>query len=78
MFDAIDFKWNEKEKGLIVVRKPIYHNEKIVDEQIEVTLDYTLSDFKNRKLMYEKMLSDVEILRCRLIEAQEEIEKGKK
>ena len=70
MFDAIDFEWNEREKGLVVTRKPIYHNEKIVDEQIEVTLDYTLSDFKNRKLMYQKILSDVEILRTRLIEAQ--------
>lgn len=70
MFDAIDFKWNEKETGLVVERRPIYCNEKMVDETIDVTLHYTLSDFKNRKSMYNKILGDVEILRSRLIETQ--------
>lgn len=70
MFDAIDFKWNEKEKGLVVERRPVYYNEKMVDENIDVSLHYSLSDFKNRKSMYKKMLEDVEILKNRLIETQ--------
>lgn len=77
MFDAIDFKWNEKEKGLVVERRPIYYNEKMVDEKIDVTLHYTLSDFKNRKSMYNKILGDVEILRNRLIETQKKTGEGK-
>lgn len=70
MFDAIDFKWDKKEKGLIVERRPVYYNEKMVDENIDVSLHYSLSDFKNRKSMYKKMLEDVEILKNRLIETQ--------
>ncbi len=71
------FKWDEKEKGLIVKRKPIYHNETMVDETIDVLLHYNLSDFKNRKSMYKKILEDVEILRNRLIETQKKEEKEK-
>lgn len=70
MFDAIDFEWNEKEKGLVVERRPVYYNEKMVDENIDVSLHYSLSDFKNRKSMYKKMVEDVEILKNRLIETQ--------
>lgn len=64
--------------GLVVERRPVYHNETIVNERIEVTLDYALSDFKNRELMYKKMLSDVELLRKRLIETQKVIGKEEK
>ena len=76
MFDAIDFEWNEKEKGLVVERRPVYYNEKIVDEKIDVSLHYSLSDFKNRKSMYKKMLEDVEILKNRLIKIQKQKGKG--
>lgn len=70
MFDAIDFEWNKKEKGLVVKRKPIYYNEHMVDETIDVSLHYEVSDFKNRKAMFKKMLEDVEELKKRLIESQ--------
>jgi len=70
MFDAIDFKWKKEEKGLVVERRPVYYNEKMVDENIDVSLHYSLSDFKNRKSMYKKMLEDVEILKNILIGTQ--------
>lgn len=70
MFDAIDFKWNEEKKGLVVERRPIYFNEKIVDETISVSLDYRSSNFKSRKAMYSKILEDVETLKNGLIKIQ--------
>lgn len=70
MFDAIDFEWDEKEKGLIVENRPIYYNGRLVNENIDVSLHYCLSDFKDRKSMYKKILEDVEILKNRLIETQ--------
>ena len=74
MFDAIDFEWDKEEKGLIVSRTPIYYNESKVDEKIDVLLNYRLSDFKNRKSMYEKILIDTEKLKNSLIEALKSIE----
>lgn len=76
MFDAIGFKWKE-EKGLVVERRPVYYNETMVDEKIDVSLHYSLADFKNRKSMYKKMLEDVEILRNKLVETQKEAERKK-
>lgn len=70
MFDAIDFKWDKEKKGLVVERRPVYFNEKIVDETISVSLDYRLSNFKSRKSMYSKILEDVEMLKNSLIKTQ--------
>lgn len=78
MFDAIDFQWNKKEKGLVVERRPIYYNERMVDEELDVSLHYRLSDFKNRETMYNKILADVETLKNRLIEAQKQTERKNK
>ncbi len=78
MFDAIDFKWDKKEKGLVVERRPIYYNERMVDEELDVSLHYRLSDFKNMETMYNKILADVEILKNRLIEAQKQTERKNK
>ena len=68
MFDVIDFEWEEK--GLVIERKPVYYNETLVDETINVSLNYSLSDYKNKELMYKKILEDVEILRNRFVEIQ--------
>lgn len=46
-------------KGLIVERTPIYYNERMIDEKINVTLNYQKSDFKNRKEMYNKISTDL-------------------
>ena len=73
MFDAIDFERDKEEKGLIVSIRPIYYNERKVDEKIDVLLNYRLSDFENRKSMYEKILIDTENLKDSLIKALKSI-----
>ena len=73
MFDAIDFEWDKEKKGLIVSRTPIYYNERKIDEKIDVILNYRLSDFKNRKSMYERILIDTENLKDSLIKALKSI-----
>ena len=65
------------EKGLVVERIPIYWNEKVVDETINVSLHYRLSNFKDREYMYDKMLNDIEEVRRNLIIAQENIRSDK-
>ena len=62
---------NEEDKGLIVTRTPFYSSkDEIINEHIDIIYNYYLSDYRNRKEMYEKMLSDMEILRERLNAAQ--------
>ena len=78
MFDAIDFEWDKKEKGLVLERRPIYYNERMVDEELDVSLHYRLSDFKNMETMYNKILADMKILRNRLIESQKQTERKNK
>lgn len=47
-------------KGLIVERTPVYWNDALVDEEINVNLYYTKSDYKSRKVMYKNILKDLE------------------
>lgn len=65
----------DKEKDTIIVeRRPTYWNNKVVDETIEVTLNYRASHFKTRKAMYKKIQEDLEKVQKSLIEAQKQIE----
>lgn len=50
---------SNEEYGLIVERIPVYWNDRVVDEKVNVSLNYRASDYKNRKAMYNAMLKDL-------------------
>lgn len=68
-----------KEKdGIVLERTPTYWNNKYVDEDINLTVQYRASNFKNRKALYKKMFDDIEKVKEILLEAQEMLEREEK
>ena len=68
----------EERDGLVVERIPTYWNNQCVDEDINVTLRYRASNFKNRKAMHKKIFNDIEKIKESLLEAQKMIEREEK
>lgn len=68
----------EEQDGLVVERIPTYWNNQCVDEEINVTLRYKASNFKNRKGMYKRIFDDIEKIKESLLEAQKMIEREEK
>ena len=68
----------EEQDGLVVEKIPTYWNNQCVDEEINVTLRYKVSNFKNRKGMYKKIFDDIEKIKEILLEAQKMIEREEK
>lgn len=65
----------EERDGLVVERIPTYWNNQYVDEDINVTVRYRASHFKNRKEMYKRIFDDIEKIKESLLEAQKSIER---
>lgn len=68
----------EEQDGLVVERIPRYWNNKCIDEEINVALQYQASHFKSRKEMYNRIFSDIEKIKESLLEAQKMIEREEK
>lgn len=68
----------EEQDGLVPERIPTYWNNQCVDEEINVTLRYKVSNFKNRKGMYKRIFDDIEKIKESLLEAQKMIEREEK
>lgn len=65
----------EERDGLVVERTSTYWNNQYVDEDINVTVRYRASHFKNRKEMYKRIFDDIEKIKESLLEAQKSIER---
>ena len=68
----------EERDGLVLERIPRYWNNKYVDEDINVTVQYRASNFKDRKAMYKKIFDDIEKIKESLLEAQKMLEREEK
>ena len=68
----------EERDGLVVERIPRYWNNKCIDEEINVTLQYQASHFKSRKEMYKRIFNDIEKIKKSLLEAQKMLESEEK
>lgn len=68
----------EEQDGLVVERIPRYWNNKCIDEEINVALQYQASHFKSRKEMCNRIFSDIEKIKESLLEAQKMIEREEK
>lgn len=68
----------EERDGLVVERIPRYWNNKCIDEEINVTLQYQASHFKSRKEMYKQIFNDIEKIKKSLLEAQKMLESEEK
>lgn len=68
----------EERDGLIIERIPRYWNNKCIDEEINVTLQYQASHFKSRKEMYKQIFNDIEKIKKSLLEAQKMLESEEK
>ena len=71
-------KFKKKESGVVVEIIPRYWNNKCIDEEINVTLQYQASHFKNRKEMYNRIFNDMEKIKESLLEAQKMLEREEK
>ena len=71
-------KFEKKESGVVVERIPRYWNNKCIDEEINVALQYQASHFKNRKEMYKQIFNDIEKIKESLLEAQKVLEREEK